>query len=101
QTREPDVIGGDHRSAERVLVDIADFEVLEHASGPTSFDGHHTTPCARNRAIASTSNPSSPSAGTAPISRSSPSTAVGGSSASIGPAGESTLRHRPRLASCG
>ena len=34
QAREPDVVGREHRAAERMLVDVADLEVLEHAAGP-------------------------------------------------------------------
>ena len=32
QAREPDVVGGEDGSAERMLVDVADLEVLEHAA---------------------------------------------------------------------
>ena len=48
QAREPDVVGGEQRAAERMLVDVADREVLEHASGPSLFDRHSDRflPCA-------------------------------------------------------
>ena len=40
QAREPDVVGLSDRAPERMLVDVADLEVLEHAPGPTLLDCH-------------------------------------------------------------
>ena len=78
-----------HRAAERVLVDVADREVLEHAAGPARFDRHQIVPSARQardrrrrriRARRESRRCAAPSAGTAPIDRgSTPSIATGGS----------------------
>ena len=35
-----DVVGGDDGAPDRVFVEVADGEVLEHAAGPTLFSGH-------------------------------------------------------------
>ena len=40
EAREPHVVGLRDRPAQRVLVDVADDEVLEHATRPAWFDGH-------------------------------------------------------------
>src|SRR5215831_2020537 len=59
QTREPDVVGLRDGPAERVLVDVADDEVFEDATGPARFDWHQMVPSRRQAATASAPNPNS------------------------------------------
>jgi hypothetical protein len=40
EQREPAVVDGMDRPSQRVFVDVADFEVLEHTAGPSLFDRH-------------------------------------------------------------
>jgi len=56
---EPDVVGGDDGTAERVLVDVADLEVLEHAPGPPFLRRHQITCSFRHAEIVAASKPSS------------------------------------------
>ncbi len=44
EEREPEVIGGSDRTAQRVLVDIPDLEVLEEPPPPALFHGHQLPP---------------------------------------------------------
>ena len=44
QAREPDVVGVEDRAPQRMLVDVADREVLEHPAGPALFDRHQIAP---------------------------------------------------------
>ena len=44
QQREPDVVGGKDGAAERMLVDITHFEILEYPSRPRWFHGYRTAP---------------------------------------------------------
>src|SRR5215510_8842722 len=40
QQREPRVVGRQDRSSERMVVDVTNFEILEGAATPSSFDDH-------------------------------------------------------------
>jgi len=40
EQREPDIIGGNYRAPEGMLVNIAHFEIFKNASSPTLFNCH-------------------------------------------------------------
>src|SRR5262249_11279391 len=89
QTRKPHAVGLRDGAAERMLVDIADDEVLEDVAGPAWLDWHQIVPSARQAAMAPAPKPNSlriasvcsPSAGTGPMCISEPLRLTGGSSA--------------------